>query len=246
MNVLAQRGVQPRDERGRFAPLRSVAVRVGDLVFEGEAGDIHATLIGRLLLERVISEEDARRIVEHYDEYMGFVTEGGKYISREDARRIIGAFTSEEARSMGLLKAGGWVAKRLPVALQGARAFYGFGSKNYELRFASDEDMALYIVAGKRPRRYKQWMAYLRSRLPGYTDKQILALGEQVRFMVRRLAEVGGGGVIDVPAFYSRELAMKNVLEKSRQRLGVSFLKPQPQTSPCPQPLRFSVACESR
>lgn len=86
---------------------------------------------------------------------------------------------------------------RLPKELQGAKPRY----QQAELKFASDLDRALYIVAhsGRLSKSDAQFMAWLRKVLPGKTDEQIRAEGAIVRAGVRSSIARGEGGVVKIP-----------------------------------------------
>lgn len=78
----------------------------------------------------------------------------------------------------------------LPRALAGAKPRFGYGSKNYELDFASDLDRALFIVAQSTPsKRDADYMQALRSAYPGTDDAALRQRGRDVRARLKVLLQ---------------------------------------------------------
>ena len=76
---------------------------------------------------------------------------------------------------------------RLPAVLKGAKPRYGYRDANYDVKFESDTDLALYITAQKRKSRKDNEYREFLSR-SGMTDEGIQAGGQRVRQEIKGLA----------------------------------------------------------
>jgi len=78
---------------------------------------------------------------------------------------------------------------KLPFGLSGAKPRFGFGAKGlFEVKFKSDIDKALYIVAGKTPSKSdEKYMEFLRETLTGKSDSEIRAMGIKVKAVIKNM-----------------------------------------------------------
>jgi len=96
------------------------------------------------------------------------------------------------------------VPERVEVAslskgLSSAKPRYNMGSKSYQPRFASDVDLALYIVAKSGSKRDADYMKWLKEVFPGRGVTEIRELGAGVRQHLRSVAQESEPGAIDIP-----------------------------------------------
>ena len=90
---------------------------------------------------------------------------------------------------------------RLPEELSKATPNYGFGKQFFKPIFKNPLDMALYIVAQKKPSKADgKYMSYLRQVFPGEDDLALRGRGVEVRANIKKLAQAqGGGGDLPIP-----------------------------------------------
>ncbi len=87
----------------------------------------------------------------------------------------------------------------LPKGLSSAKPRYNMGSKSYQPKFASDVDLALYIVARTGSKRDADYMKWLKEVFPGRGVTEIRELGAGVRQHLRSIAQESEPGAIDIP-----------------------------------------------
>lgn len=88
----------------------------------------------------------------------------------------------------------------LPKELAGAKPRYSYGSKQFELRFESDIDKALYIIAQPKPsKRDADYLAFCQKLFPDMTEEQLREAGRKVRDVIKSIARESEPGVLTIP-----------------------------------------------
>ena len=90
-------------------------------------------------------------------------------------------------------------ATSLPKGLSSAKPRYNMGSKSYQPKFASDVDLALYIVARTGSKRDADYMKWLKEVFPGRGATEIREMGAEVRRHLRGVVQESEPGAIDIP-----------------------------------------------
>ena len=90
-------------------------------------------------------------------------------------------------------------AASLPKGLSSAKPRYNMGSRSYQPRFASDVDLALYIVAKSGSKRDADYMKWLKEVFPGRGVTEIREMGAEVRRHLRGVVQESEPGAVDIP-----------------------------------------------
>lgn len=87
----------------------------------------------------------------------------------------------------------------LPRSLSGAKPRYGFGDKQFTLKFESDLDKATYILAQAKPS--AKDAAYLKTVMAqtGMTEQVARAEGQKVRAAIKEMAKTSEAGELTIP-----------------------------------------------
>ena len=127
----------------------------------------------------------------------------------------------------------------LPRDLAGAKPAYGYGSKQFTLRFESDLDKAAYILAqpkrSKADQRYLQWFMAK----TGATEEQARQAGQQVRGIIKGMARDAQPGELVVLAAppdlrAQHKLAGEAMLAEDMRRAAEPPRAPPPSEPPLP------------
>lgn len=125
----------------------------------------------------------------------------GAHLSAEPA--FTGAPVKGQPR---VVVAAGPETPKLPRMLAGAKPRYNYGDKPFELKFDSDIDKALYIVAQKTTsRRDADYRGFLKNH--GYTDASINSEAPKVRSHIKAMAADAEPGILRIlPISQHKEL----------------------------------------
>lgn len=70
----------------------------------------------------------------------------------------------------------------MPSSLRGAKPRYGYSGDNFNVKWESDIDKALYIIAGKgKSKSHDEYMAFLQGVFPDKTANEITLMGHEVK-----------------------------------------------------------------
>jgi|GEM_PF-4844508 len=98
------------------------------------------------------------------------------------------------ARERAIVEKGNTPA-RLPKSLSGAKPRYNYGSKSYTLKFESDVDKALYIVARQTASKAEAgYLNFLKDIYPDKKVSELKSMGMDVREAIKGQAKAGQGG----------------------------------------------------
>jgi hypothetical protein len=108
-------------------------------------------------------------------------------VSSYDIARAVGKQHPEAAMAAEAMKK---LVPQLPPTLAGSKPRYGYGSKNFQLAFQDNKDMAAHIVARKtKSKAHDDFMRYLRGHFN--SDEEILAHGKKVQEYIKNKARDG-------------------------------------------------------
>lgn len=107
------------------------------------------------------------------------------------------------------------VIVQLPRELQGAKPRYGYGTNNFQLKFQSDIDKSLYVVAQSKPSaRDADYLKYLQGIFPELSVSEIRQMGQKLRnTIIKPLAAEGEGDVLNIPSFSDTILQTTSKIE---------------------------------
>ena len=78
----------------------------------------------------------------------------------------------------------------MPKGLAGAKPRYNYGENSYDVKFESDVDKALYIVAGKgESKSHSEYMRFLRGVFPNKSVEEIKEMGASVKADIKESAK---------------------------------------------------------
>ena len=136
---------------------------------------------------------------DYFDEMVG---ELGDDIPEDDlaflSRNIEEDYAQELASSAakGADDSGEYVVEELkpttvmPKGLAGAKPRYNYGQDSYDVKFESDVDKALYIVAGKgESKSHCEYMRFLRGVFPNKSVEEIKEMGASVKADIKESAK---------------------------------------------------------
>jgi hypothetical protein len=136
---------------------------------------------------------------DYFDELVG---ELGDDIPEDDlaflSRNIDEDYAEELASSAakGADDSGEYVVEELkpttvmPQGLAGAKPRYNYGQDSYNVKFESDVDKALYIVAGKgESKSHSEYMRFLRGVFPNKSVEEIQEMGDAVKAKIKESAK---------------------------------------------------------
>lgn len=136
---------------------------------------------------------------DYFDEMMG---ELGDDIPEDDlaflSRNIEDDYAEElaSAAAKGADDSGESVVEELkpttvmPKGLAGAKPRYNYGENSYDVKFESDVDKALYIVAGKgESKSHSEYMRFLRGVFPNKSVEEIKEMGASVKADIKESAK---------------------------------------------------------
>lgn len=109
----------------------------------------------------------------------------------------------------------------LPKELSGAKPRYGYGSKQFTLKFESDIDRAAYTVSGKgESKAHAKYEKFLKDN--GFDDTAIAELGKKVRDAVKAIAKDSEAGELNIKSSRGES----PVVEKSPKPLTKDTVPP--------------------
>jgi len=77
----------------------------------------------------------------------------------------------------------------MPKGLAGAKPRYGYGQLKFKVKFESDVDKALYIVAGSGSKAHDDYMRFLRGVFPNKTVDELTEMGKEIKGKLKASAK---------------------------------------------------------
>ena len=172
-----------------------------------------------------LSRDEKVRLVTEAKKLRDLKTQSGQpetKVTKEEVESIKGGKTAEEvfnpATAPAVVAEQPQVAKVVPQgeeskqpvntstierAIQSSKPRYGYGQNLYQLDFESQTDKALYTIAqAKKNKMHDVFLDYLKQKLPGMSDAQIIEKGKDVRARIKSLAAGAPSGTdtLRIPA----------------------------------------------